>query len=33
LPPLTLTESEARAGVELLNKTASEISAEKAAAQ
>ncbi len=33
LPPLTLTESEAREGIELLNKTASQIEAEKAAAQ
>jgi acetylornithine/N-succinyldiaminopimelate aminotransferase len=33
LPPLTLTEAEAREGVELLNKTASQLGAEKAAAQ
>ena len=33
LPPLTLTEEEAREGLNLLNKTASEFEAEKAAAQ
>jgi acetylornithine/N-succinyldiaminopimelate aminotransferase len=33
LPPLTLTEAEAREGIQLLNKTASEIEAQKAAAQ
>jgi acetylornithine/N-succinyldiaminopimelate aminotransferase len=33
LPPLTLSEAEAREGIELLNKTASEIEAQKAAAQ
>ena len=33
LPPLTLSEAEAREGVELLNKTASETEAQKAAAQ
>jgi acetylornithine/N-succinyldiaminopimelate aminotransferase len=33
LPPLTLTEAEAREGIELLNKTASETEAQKAAAQ
>jgi acetylornithine/N-succinyldiaminopimelate aminotransferase len=33
LPPLTLSEAEARTGVELLNKTASQFGAEKAAAQ
>ncbi|HSS13815.1 MAG TPA: aspartate aminotransferase family protein [Rhizomicrobium sp.] len=33
LPPLTLTEAEAREGIELLNKTASETEVQKAAAQ
>jgi len=33
LPPLTLTEEEARQGIELLNQTASRIDAQKAAAQ
>jgi acetylornithine/N-succinyldiaminopimelate aminotransferase len=33
LPPLTLSEAEARTGIELLNKTASQMEAEKAAAQ
>ena len=33
LPPLTLTEAEAREGIELLNKAASETEAQKAAAQ
>jgi acetylornithine/N-succinyldiaminopimelate aminotransferase len=33
LPPLTLSEGEAREGLNLLNKTASEFEAEKAAAQ
>ena len=33
LPPLTLTEEEAREGLELLNKTASQLEAQKAAAQ
>jgi acetylornithine/N-succinyldiaminopimelate aminotransferase len=33
LPPLTLTETEAREGIELLNKTASQTEAQKAAAQ
>jgi acetylornithine/N-succinyldiaminopimelate aminotransferase len=33
LPPLTLTEAEAREGLELLNKTASQMEAQKAAAQ
>jgi acetylornithine/N-succinyldiaminopimelate aminotransferase len=33
LPPLTLTEEEAREGLELLNKTASQVEAQKAAAQ
>ena len=33
LPPLTLTEAEAREGMELLNKTASQLEAQKAAAQ
>jgi acetylornithine/N-succinyldiaminopimelate aminotransferase len=33
LPPLTLSEAEAREGIELLNKTASQMDAEKAAAQ
>ena len=33
LPPLNLTEEEARQGVELLNKTASDLEAQKAAAQ
>ena len=33
LPPLTLTEEEAREGLDLLNKTASQIEAQKAAAQ
>jgi acetylornithine/N-succinyldiaminopimelate aminotransferase len=33
LPPLTLSEAEAREGIELLNKTTSEIEAQKAAAQ
>ena len=33
LPPLTLSEAEAREGIELLNKTASETEAQKAAAQ
>ncbi|HEX4635068.1 MAG TPA: aspartate aminotransferase family protein [Rhizomicrobium sp.] len=33
LPPLTLSEAEAREGIELLNKTASEMEAQKAAAQ
>jgi len=33
LPPLTLSEAEAREGIELLNKTASQMEAEKAAAQ
>jgi acetylornithine/N-succinyldiaminopimelate aminotransferase len=33
LPPLTLSEDEAREGIELLNKTASEIEMQKAAAQ
>ena len=32
LPPLTLSEAEAREGIELLNKTASEMEAQKAAA-
>jgi hypothetical protein len=31
LPPLTLSEAEAREGIELLNKTASEMEAQKAA--
>jgi acetylornithine/N-succinyldiaminopimelate aminotransferase len=33
LPPLTLSETEAREGIELLNKTASQTEAQKAAAQ
>jgi acetylornithine/N-succinyldiaminopimelate aminotransferase len=33
LPPLTLTEAEAREGMELLNKTASQMDVQKAAAQ
>ncbi|MBA2590311.1 MAG: aspartate aminotransferase family protein [Alphaproteobacteria bacterium] len=33
LPPLTLTEAEAREGLHLLNKTASQVEAQKAAAQ
>jgi hypothetical protein len=33
LPPLTLSEPEAREGIELLNKTASDIEIQKAAAQ
>jgi acetylornithine/N-succinyldiaminopimelate aminotransferase len=33
LPPLTLSEAEAREGIELLNKTASQMEAQKAAAQ
>jgi acetylornithine/N-succinyldiaminopimelate aminotransferase len=33
LPPLTLSEAEAREGIELLNKTASAVEAQKAAAQ
>jgi acetylornithine/N-succinyldiaminopimelate aminotransferase len=33
LPPLTLSEAEAREGIELLNKTASQLEAQKAAAQ
>ena len=33
LPPLTLSEAEAREGIEVLNKTASQMEAEKAAAQ
>jgi acetylornithine/N-succinyldiaminopimelate aminotransferase len=33
LPPLTLTEAEAREGIELLNETASQTEAQKAAAQ
>jgi acetylornithine/N-succinyldiaminopimelate aminotransferase len=33
LPPLTLSEAEAREGIDLLNKTASVIEARKAAAQ
>ena len=33
LPPLTLSEAEAREGIELLNKTASQTEAQKAAAQ
>ena len=33
LPPLTLSEEEAREGMELLNKTASQLEAQKAAAQ
>ena len=33
LPPLTLSEAEAREGLELLNKTASQVEAQKAAAQ
>ncbi len=33
LPPLTLSEAEAREGIELLKKTASELEAQKAAAQ
>ena len=33
LPPLTLSEAEAREGIDLLNKTASETGAQKAAAQ
>jgi acetylornithine/N-succinyldiaminopimelate aminotransferase len=33
LPPLNLSEAEAREGIELLNKTASQMDAEKAAAQ
>ncbi len=33
LPPLTLSEAEAREGMELLNKTASQLEAQKAAAQ
>jgi acetylornithine/N-succinyldiaminopimelate aminotransferase len=33
LPPLTLTEEEAREGLELLNKTASQVEVQKAAAQ
>jgi acetylornithine/N-succinyldiaminopimelate aminotransferase len=33
LPPLNLTEDEARQGIELLNKTASDLEAQKAAAQ
>ena len=33
LPPLTLSEAEAREGLELLNKTASQMEAQKAAAQ
>ena len=33
LPPLTLTEAEAREGIELLNMTASQTEAQKAAAQ
>ena len=33
LPPLTLTEAEAREGLDLLNKTASQVEAQKAAAQ
>jgi acetylornithine/N-succinyldiaminopimelate aminotransferase len=33
LPPLTLSEDEAREGMELLNKTASQLDAQKAAAQ
>lgn len=33
LPPLTLSEDEARQGMELLNKTASQLDAQKAAAQ
>jgi len=32
LPPLTLTEAEAREGIELLNKTASQMDVQKAAA-
>ena len=33
LPPLTLSEAEAREGIELLNQTASQMEAQKAAAQ
>ena len=33
LPPLTLSEDEAREGMELLSKTASQLDAQKAAAQ
>jgi acetylornithine/N-succinyldiaminopimelate aminotransferase len=33
LPPLTLSEAEARQGIEILNQTASQMEAEKAAAQ
>jgi acetylornithine/N-succinyldiaminopimelate aminotransferase len=33
LPPLTLTEDEAKQGLDLLNQTASQFEAEKAAAQ
>jgi acetylornithine/N-succinyldiaminopimelate aminotransferase len=33
LPPLTLSEAEAREGIALLNKTASQMEAQKAAAQ
>jgi acetylornithine/N-succinyldiaminopimelate aminotransferase len=33
LPPLTLSEAEAREGIELLNKTASQMETQKAAAQ
>ena len=33
LPPLTIAEAEVREGIELLNKTASQIEAQKAAAQ
>jgi acetylornithine/N-succinyldiaminopimelate aminotransferase len=33
LPPLTLSEAEAREGIELLNKTASQMEVQKAAAQ
>jgi acetylornithine/N-succinyldiaminopimelate aminotransferase len=33
LPPLTLSEAEARTAIELLNKTASQMEAQKAAAQ
>jgi hypothetical protein len=32
LPPLTLSESEAREGIELLNKTAAQMESQKAAA-
>ena len=33
LPPLTLSEDEAREGMDLLSKTASQMEAQKAAAQ